>query len=213
MHFFLQGMTLKQLIHMLIILIILIIVMPVSVKEWINLHSPEILPHYWMYYILLFCVSYVLNGVVNSAYHAVTERIEVFAAQKRKSKEEKYVQDLFDSLTLGERAYLAFAVAANNQLQTEKGAHESISLLKKGLLVRRPPAVGYPDTDRFVIPESYSIRRQLVLPTRANYTGRTLQCDIKSRLLLPSLSFSCSFHLSVRTYIRDGSAGLPPPPP
>ncbi|WP_252964593.1 DUF987 family protein, partial [Shigella sonnei] len=26
------------------------------------------------------------------------------------------------------------------------------------------------------------IRRQLVLPTRANYTGRTLQCDIKSRL-------------------------------
>ncbi len=131
MHFFLQGMTLKQLIHMLIILIILIIVMPVSVKEWINLHSPEILPHYWMYYILLFCVSYVLNGVVNSAYHAVTERIEVFAAQKRKSKEEKYVQDLFDSLTLGERAYLAFAVAANNQLQTEKGAHESISLLKK----------------------------------------------------------------------------------
>lgn len=113
MHFFLQGMTLKQLIHMLIILIILIIVMPVSVKEWINLHNPEILPHYWMYYILLFCVSYVLNGVVNSAYHAVTERIEIFAAQKRKSKEEKYVQDLFDSLTLGERAYLAFAVAAN----------------------------------------------------------------------------------------------------
>ncbi len=96
MHFFLQGMTLKQLIHMLIILIILIIVMPVSVKEWINLHNPEILPHYWMYYILLFCVSYVLNGVVNSAYHAVTERIEIFAAQKRKSKEEKYVQDLFD---------------------------------------------------------------------------------------------------------------------
>lgn len=134
MHFFLQGMTLKQLIHMLIILIILIIVMPVSVKEWINLHNPEILPHYWMYYILLFCVSYVLNGVVNSAYHAVTERIEIFAAQKRKSKEEKYVQDLFDSLTLGERAYLAFAVAANNQLKTEKGSPEAISLLEKGFL-------------------------------------------------------------------------------
>ncbi len=31
--FFLQGMTLKQLIHMLIILILLIIVMPVSVKN------------------------------------------------------------------------------------------------------------------------------------------------------------------------------------
>ncbi|GDJ76492.1 IS3 family transposase OrfA [Escherichia coli] len=58
-----------------------------------------------------------------------------------------------------------------------------------------------------------SIRRQLVLPTRANYTGRTLQGDIKSRLLLPSLSFSCSFPLSVRTYIRNGSACLPQPPP
>lgn len=57
MHFFLQGMTLKQLIHMLIILIILIIVMPVSVKEWINLHNPEILPHYWMYYILLLVMT------------------------------------------------------------------------------------------------------------------------------------------------------------
>ncbi|MBW8033330.1 hypothetical protein E3252_20835, partial [Escherichia coli] len=54
-------------------------------------------------------------------------------------------------------------------------------LLKRGTSHRRP-----------------GIRRQLVLPTRANYTGRTLQCDIKSRLLLPSLSFSCSFHLSVR---------------
>ncbi|TFQ43166.1 hypothetical protein ELV02_24390, partial [Escherichia coli] len=46
--------------------------------------------------------------------------------------------------------------------------------------------------------ERRCIRRQLVLPTGANYTGRTLQCDIKSRLLLPSLSFSCSFLLSVR---------------
>lgn len=129
--------------------------MPVSVKEWINLHNPEILPHYWMYYILLFCVSYVLNGVVNSAYHAVTERIEVSAAQKRKSKEEKYVQDLFDSLTLGERAYLALAVVANNQLQTEKGSPEAISLLEKGLLIRIPSATGYPEIDRFVIPERY----------------------------------------------------------
>ncbi|EBI3171497.1 superinfection exclusion protein B [Salmonella enterica] len=155
MRFFLQGMTLKQLIHMLIILILLIIVMPVSVKEWINLHNPEILPHYWMYYILLFCVSYVLNGVVNSVYHAVTERIEASTAQRRKDREEKVVRDLFDSLTLGERAYLAFAVAANNQLKTEKGSPEAISLLKKGIITRLPSAIGYPDIDRFIIPEKY----------------------------------------------------------
>ncbi|AGK10202.1 superinfection exclusion protein B [Salmonella enterica subsp. enterica serovar Typhimurium] len=155
MRFFLQGMTLKQLIHMIIILILLIVVMPVSVKEWVNLHNPEILPQYWMYYILLFCVSYVLNGVVNSVYHVVNERIEASTAQQRKAREEKVVRDLFDSLTLGERAYLAFAVAANNQLKTEKGSPEAISLLEKGLLIRIPSATGYPDTDRFVIPESY----------------------------------------------------------
>ncbi|HCK8389469.1 TPA: superinfection exclusion B family protein [Salmonella enterica] len=155
MRFFLQGMTLKQLIHMIIILILLIVVMPVSVKEWVNLHNPEILPQYWMYYILLFCVSYVLNGVVNSVYHVVNERIEASTAQQRKAREEKVARDLFDSLTLGERAYLAFAVAANNQLKTEKGSPEAISLLEKGLLIRIPSATGYPDTDRFVIPESY----------------------------------------------------------
>ncbi|EDR5597254.1 superinfection exclusion protein B, partial [Salmonella enterica subsp. diarizonae] len=106
-----------------------------------------------MYYILLFCVSYVLNGVFNSVYHAVTERIEASTAQRRKAREEKVVRDLFDSLTPGERAYLAFAVAANNQLKTEKGSPESISLLEKGLITRLPSATGYPDTDRFVIPE------------------------------------------------------------
>lgn len=153
--FFLQGMTLKQLIHMLIILILLIVVMPVGVKEWVNLHNPEILPQYWMYYILLFCVSYVLNGVVNSVYHVVNERIEASTAQQRKAREEKVVRDLFDSLTLGERAYLALTVAANNKLKTEKGSPVSISLLKKGLITRSPSAIGYPDIDRFIIPEKY----------------------------------------------------------
>lgn len=155
MRFFLQGMTLKQLIHMLIILIFLIVVMPVSAKEWINLHNPEILPQYWMYYILLFCISYVLNGIANSIYLAVTERIKESDARQAREREEKAMSDLFDSLTLAERAYLSFAVAANNQLKTEKGGSESISLLKKGLLIRLPPAVGYPGTDRFIIPENY----------------------------------------------------------
>ncbi|WP_348236504.1 super-infection exclusion protein B, partial [Salmonella enterica] len=77
----------------------------------LNLLNPEILPHYWMYYMLLFCVSYVLYGVFNSVYHAVTERIEAITAQRRKAREEKVVRDLIDSLTPGERANLAFAVA------------------------------------------------------------------------------------------------------
>lgn len=155
MRFFLQGITLKQLIHMLIILIFLIVVMPGSAKEWINLHNPEILPQYLMYYTLLFCASYVLNGVANSIYHAITRQIQASHARQSKEREEKSVHDLFKSLTLGEQALLAFAVAANNRLQTEKGDHFSISLLRKGLLIRSPYAVNQPDSDRFIIPEKY----------------------------------------------------------
>lgn len=155
MRFFLQGMTLKQLIHMLIILIFLIVVMPVSAKEWINLHNPEILPQYWMYYILLFCVSYVLNGLINSVYHFALARIQASNARQIKEREKKAVHDMFNSLTLGEQALLAFAVAANNRLQTEKGDHFSISLLEKGLLIRSQYSVNHPDSDRFIIPEKY----------------------------------------------------------
>ena len=155
MRFFLQGITLKQLIHMIIILIILIIIMPVSAKEWINLHNPEILPKHWMYYILLFCFSYVLNGIVNYAFNAAIARAQVFNEQQRKVQEEKSVRELFDSLTLGERAYLAFAVDFNNRIQVEKGSPESISLLGKGLLIRHSSVRGYPGNDWFVIPEHY----------------------------------------------------------
>lgn len=155
MRFFLQGITLKQLIHMLIILIFLIIVMPVSAKEWINLHNPEILPKHWMYYILLFCFSYVLNGIVNYAFNAARARAQVFNEQQSKVQEEKFVRELFDSLSLGERAYLAFAVDFNNRIQVEKGSPESISLLGKGLLIRHSSVRGYPGNDWFVIPEHY----------------------------------------------------------
>jgi len=155
MRFFLQGVTLKQLIHMLIILIFLIVVTPVSAKEWINLHNPEILPQHWMYYILLFCVSYVLNGIANSAFNAARARAQVSNEQQRKAQAEKSVRDLFDSLTLGERAYLAFAVDSNNRIKVEKGSPESISLLGKGLLIRSSSVIGYPGIDWFVIPEHY----------------------------------------------------------
>ncbi|MCC2920073.1 super-infection exclusion protein B [Enterobacter hormaechei subsp. xiangfangensis] len=129
---------------MLIILIFLIIVMPVSAKEWINLHNPEILPKHWMYYILLFCFSYVLNGIVNYAFNAARARAQVFNEQQRKVQEEKFVRELFDSLSLGERAYLAFAVDFNNRIQVEKGSPESISLLGNPTL--RYPAAARGDT-------------------------------------------------------------------
>lgn len=155
MRFFLQGITLKQLIHMLIILIFLIVIMPVSAKEWINLHNPEILPQHWMYYTLLFCVSYVLNSIASSVFNAARARAQVSNKQQRMAQAEKSVRDLFDSLTLGERAYLAFAVDSNNRIKVEKGSPESISLLGKGLLIRSSSVIGYPGFDWFVIPEQY----------------------------------------------------------
>ncbi|EER8156612.1 superinfection exclusion protein B [Escherichia coli] len=61
LRFFLRGLTLQQLIHMLIILIALIIITPASIKEWVDIRNPEILPDHWMYYAMLLCISYVLN--------------------------------------------------------------------------------------------------------------------------------------------------------
>ncbi|WP_249820025.1 super-infection exclusion protein B, partial [Escherichia coli] len=63
LRFFLRGLTLQQLIHMLIILIALIIITPASIKEWVDIRNPEILPDHWMYYAMLLCISYVLNRV------------------------------------------------------------------------------------------------------------------------------------------------------
>ncbi len=64
LRFFLRGLTLQQLIHMLIILIALIIITPASIKEWVDIRNPEILPDHWMYYAMLLCISYVLNRVM-----------------------------------------------------------------------------------------------------------------------------------------------------
>ncbi len=50
LRFFLRGLTLQQLIHMFIILIALIIITPASIKEWVDIRNPEILPDHWMYY-------------------------------------------------------------------------------------------------------------------------------------------------------------------
>lgn len=86
--FFLQGMTLKQLVHMLIILIALVMISPASFKEWVNLHNPEIIPPYWMYYALLFCISYVLNSLLTSIYSYSCNRIE--ASRQMKLEKDKF---------------------------------------------------------------------------------------------------------------------------
>ncbi len=82
MRFFLQGITLKQLIHMIIILVALVIITPVSFKEWVNFYNPEIIPPYWMYYTLLFCLSYVLNGLLASLHSYASNRVAILRGVK-----------------------------------------------------------------------------------------------------------------------------------
>lgn len=155
--FFLQGMTLKRLVHMLIILILLIVVMPISAKEWINLHNPEILPQYWMYYILLFCVSYVLSGIINSVYHAATELVQASNAIRVKEREEKAVLDMFESLSNEEKLLISLAVGAHNKLLLDSGNETAIKLLEKGLFIRN--GIGYDARhkvkDKFIIPAQF----------------------------------------------------------
>lgn len=93
LRFFLDGLTLRQLIHMIIMLIVLIVITPTSFKEWVNLHNPEILPPYWMYYALLFCISYVMNGFISlfiqwptiklmSLFHSIQSKMKVRKGEK-----------------------------------------------------------------------------------------------------------------------------------
>lgn len=132
MRFFLQGMTLKQLIHMLIILILLIIIMPVSAKEWVNLHNPEILPPYWMYYILLFCISFVLNGVISyvKTLYASGESNRKVASDKRKLEEK------IQRLTIEEKKILALYLDQKKSMVLfERNNHVVESLVEKGILI------------------------------------------------------------------------------
>lgn len=142
---------------MIIILIVLIVALPTSAKEWINLHNPEILLDYWMYYILLFCVSYVLNGAANSAHQAISSRSRALSERQAKAREEQSIFDIFESLTLKEKYHLSCAVSANNILLTDEGDEAAIGLVVKGLLNYAGTRLGSDRKvkDKFSIPDEF----------------------------------------------------------
>ncbi|WP_252321727.1 aminopeptidase P family N-terminal domain-containing protein, partial [Escherichia coli] len=89
-------------------------------------------------------------------------------------------------------ATIARQIIADEQLQTLgfegqqvswETAHRWQSELNAKLVSATPDVLRQIKTPEEVekIRLACGIRRQLVLPTRANYTGRPLQCDIKSR--------------------------------
>ncbi|EON3359554.1 super-infection exclusion protein B [Yersinia enterocolitica] len=161
LRFFLDGLTLRQLIHMIIMLIVLIVITPTTFKEWVNLHNPEILPPYWMYYALLFCISYVMNGFISSfiqwpaiklmsLFHGIQSKMEVQKAEKvilNLSEEEKalivdiidngsYISDGDANETLMSLVYKEVIYSCQNKFSSEYKLTDLYKKVVVGMMVR-----------------------------------------------------------------------------
>lgn len=64
--FFLHKLDINRVVHMLIIFIALVILVPPSLKEMVNARNPEIFGNYWMYYLLLGCLSFFLSAITRN---------------------------------------------------------------------------------------------------------------------------------------------------
>lgn len=130
--FLLQGITLRHLIHTLIILIALVIFIPANAKEWINLHNPEILPPYWMYYVLLFCISFVLNSCLVHG----KEAYDAGAKNRKKIKEERKIEEKIMQLSNEEKNILALYLDQQKDfVPFERNNHVVEALVEKGILI------------------------------------------------------------------------------
>ncbi|MEL2938480.1 alpha/beta hydrolase, partial [Escherichia coli] len=136
---------------------------------------------------MLLCVS--LSGVTNMSYADTTnpnapvsqvEKWDKTFAESTKVDHRKVtfpnrygitlVGDLYIPKDRGDRKLAAIAVS---------GPFGAVKEQSSGLYAQTLAERGF--VTLAFDPSYTGIRRQLVLPTRANYTGRTLQCDIKSR--------------------------------
>lgn len=87
-HFF-QGVTLRQLVHMIIIFILLVLVFPLKIKELIDSYNPEFLPEYSMYYILLFCLSFILSQLTGFIAVEIQSRLALWRVNGLTREEEQ----------------------------------------------------------------------------------------------------------------------------
>ncbi|CDG98571.1 super-infection exclusion protein B, partial [Xenorhabdus bovienii] len=157
--FFLQGITLKQLIHMTIILVILIITTPASFKAWVNLHNPEIIPNYGMYYLLLFCLSYVINSAISATFNLVKARCALVKERFTKRKIEKEVRSLSDE----EKDYLSMYLDVKmKRFRAQRNNITVEGLVEKGILINLGESTTI-ECDDYMINEDYyhPILRQL----------------------------------------------------
>lgn len=151
--FFLQGITLNRLIYMLIILIILIIITPAQIKEWINFYNPEIIPNYWMYYILLFCVSYVIASILGATYNFIKPFYYSLLNWIYKRKAEKYI----DQLTDDEKDFICLFLDLKYPVNKFNRNNPLIeTLVQKGVLIDLGTLPYEQDKNQYKINEYYS---------------------------------------------------------
>ncbi|USS95534.1 superinfection exclusion B family protein [Serratia symbiotica] len=63
---FLRDIDIKRLMHMPIIFVILIVLLPDSFKQSLGAHNPELLPNYAIYYVAVFCFSFLFSSIITS---------------------------------------------------------------------------------------------------------------------------------------------------
>lgn len=130
--FFLQGITLNRLVYMLVILIALVIFTPLEVKEWVNSHNPELIPDYWMYYVLLACLSYILSSAVSATYSFCKPFCIDLLNFIYKKKAERYI----DRLSEDEKDFLCmFLEMKNPKNKFARNNQLIVGLVQKGVLV------------------------------------------------------------------------------
>ncbi|CDG47648.1 super-infection exclusion protein B [Serratia symbiotica] len=77
--FFLRDIDIKRLMHMPIIFVILIVLLPDSFKQAIGAHNPEFLPNYAIYYVAVFCFSFLFSSITSFTTHSVMVFLVNFA--------------------------------------------------------------------------------------------------------------------------------------
>lgn len=77
--FFLRDIDIKLLMHTLIIFVILIVLLPDSFKHAIGAHNPKFMPNYAIYYVAVFCFSFLFSSITIFTTHSFMEFLVNFA--------------------------------------------------------------------------------------------------------------------------------------
>lgn len=147
LQFFLREIDINRIFHLLLIFIVLVISLPASLKEAIDLHNPEVIPEHWMYYVLLFCISFFLSTVTR----LISKGMSSFASDKIHTIK-------INSLSHAEQECLAQFLRTGDYVVYFRNHNPAVeSLVKKGILVRTYDLNCRSNEDGYVIETKYNL--------------------------------------------------------